>query len=60
MREEYEGINPGWHMNKNLWNTVTLNSADVPDELAIKLINHSYDEVVKGLTKKLQKELEDL
>jgi predicted DNA-binding protein (MmcQ/YjbR family) len=57
LREEYEGINPGWHMNKNLWNTVALNSADVPDELAIKLINHSYDEVVKGLTKKLQKEL---
>ncbi|NCT10965.1 MAG: MmcQ/YjbR family DNA-binding protein [Flavobacteriia bacterium] len=60
LREEYEGINAGYHMNKKLWNTVALNSADVSDELAIKLINHSYDLVVKGLSKKVQKELEDL
>jgi predicted DNA-binding protein (MmcQ/YjbR family) len=60
LRGEYEGINPGWHMNKKLWNTVTLNAADISDELAKKLINHSYDEVVKGLTKKSQKELTEM
>ncbi len=60
LRGEYEGVNPGWHMNKRLWNTVTLNTSDVSDKLAIELINHSYDLVVKGLTKKAQKELEDL
>lgn len=60
LREEYEGINAGYHMNKKLWNTVTLNSADVSDELVIKFINHSYDLVVKGLSKKVKKELEDL
>ncbi|PQJ75043.1 MmcQ/YjbR family DNA-binding protein [Polaribacter gangjinensis] len=60
LRSEYEGINPGWHMNKKLWNTVTLNTSDISDELAKKLINHSYDEVVKGLTKKLQKELAEM
>jgi predicted DNA-binding protein (MmcQ/YjbR family) len=60
LRGEYEGVNPGWHMNKRLWNTVTLNSSDVSDDLARELINHSYDLVVKGLTKKLQKELEEL
>ena len=47
-------------MNKKLWNTVRLNSADISDELAIKLINYSYDLVEKGLPKKVQKELEDL
>ncbi|MFY9241877.1 MAG: MmcQ/YjbR family DNA-binding protein [Polaribacter sp.] len=60
LREEFEGINPGWHMNKKLWNTVTLNSADVSDDLIKKLINHSYDLVVKGLTKKAQNELASL
>ena len=60
LREEYEGINAGYHMNKKLWNKVRLNSANISDELAIKLINYSYDLVEKGLPKKVQKELEDL
>lgn len=58
LRGEYEGINPGWHMNKRLWNTVNVNSADVSDELVRELINHSYELVVKGLPKKVQQELE--
>ena len=60
LRGEYEGIKPGWHMNKRLWNTVTINSSDVSDDLVRELINHSYDLVVKGLTKKMQAELENL
>ena len=60
LREEYEGINAGYHMNKKFWNTVTINSADVSDEFAKKLINHSYDEVVKGLSKRVQKELNEM
>lgn len=60
LRGEYEGIKPGWHMNKRLWNTVTINSSDVSDDLFRELINHSYDLVVKGLTKKMQAELENL
>jgi predicted DNA-binding protein (MmcQ/YjbR family) len=60
LRGEYEGINPAWHMNIRLWNTVTINSADVSDDLVRELINHSYDLVVKGLTKKAQKYLENL
>ncbi|QXP66630.1 MmcQ/YjbR family DNA-binding protein [Polaribacter sp. AHE13PA] len=60
LREEFEGITAGYHMSKKHWNTVLLNSSDVSDDLAKELINHSYDLVVKGLTKKLQKELEEL
>jgi predicted DNA-binding protein (MmcQ/YjbR family) len=60
LREVYEGIYPGFHMNKKHWNTVVVNSADVSDDLVRELINHSYDVVVKGLTKKVQKELENL
>jgi len=60
LRADFDGINPGWHMNKRLWNTVTINTADVSDTLVFELIDHSYDLVVNGLTKKAQKELEDL
>lgn len=60
LRAEYEGIYPGFHMNKKHWNTVLLNTSDVSDNLAKELINHSYELVVKGLPKKVQVELEDL
>ena len=60
LRDEYEGIIAGFHMNKKHWNTVSINSSDVPDDLVRALINHSYDLVVKGLAKKLQIELEEL
>lgn len=60
LREVYEGVQPGWHSNKKHWNTVTLNSKDISQNLAVALINHSYDMVVKGLTKKTQVILKDL
>ena len=60
LRGEYEGINPGFHMSKKHWNTVTINTSDVSDKMILELINHSYNLVVGGLTKKVQKELEEL
>ncbi len=56
LREEYEGINPGWHMNKVHWNSVKT-SADVEDELFKELISHSYDLIVESLPKKTKEEL---
>ena len=56
LREIYESINPGYHMNKKHWNTVTINN-DVSDDLVFELINHSYDLVVKGLPKKIREQL---
>lgn len=58
LRAEYDSVNPGFHMNKKHWNTVTLNS-DVSDKFAYELVNHSYDLIVKSLPKKTQKELEN-
>ena len=46
-------------MSKKHWNTVTLNK-DVSDSLAFELIDHSYDLVVSGLTKKLREQLAHL
>ncbi len=59
LRTDYESIRPGYHMNKKHWNTVTLNN-DVSDVFAFELIDHSYELVVKGLTKKLKEELRNL
>jgi predicted DNA-binding protein (MmcQ/YjbR family) len=60
LREVYEGVQPGWHSNKKHWNTVAVNNSDVSDDLGKELINHSYEMVVMGLTKKLQSELENI
>jgi predicted DNA-binding protein (MmcQ/YjbR family) len=60
LRGAYEGIIGGWHSNKKHWNTVAVNNSDVSDDLVQELINHSYDMVVKGLTKKTQVILKDL
>jgi len=51
LREVYENVQPGWHMSKKYWNTVTVNGNLRWSELK-EWIEHSYDEVVKGLSKK--------
>ncbi|MFL9845500.1 MmcQ/YjbR family DNA-binding protein [Flavobacterium rhizosphaerae] len=56
LRGEYEGIKPGYHMNKQHWNTVKVNE-DVPDKVIRELIKHSYDLIFASLTKKLQAEI---
>lgn len=56
LRERYDSVKPGYHMNKKMWNTVTING-EFSDADFYKMIDHSYDEVVKKMTKKLQQEL---
>jgi len=52
LREEFENsIQPGFHMSKKHWNTVEPN-LDFDDSFFIDLVNHSYDLIVKGMTKK--------
>lgn len=51
LREQYEGIEPGWHMSKVHWNTIKINE-DVPDNLLKELIDHSYELVFDSLPKK--------
>ena len=56
LREEYNDIIEGFHMSKKHWNTIIIEGG-LSNDFIKELINHSYDLVVKGLTKKLQKEL---
>lgn len=56
LRERFAAVLPAYHMNKKHWNTIYLEN-DMNDELIKQYIDHSYDLVVKSLTKKIQKEL---
>ena len=59
LREEYTGVEPGWHMNKKHWNTVVFDGS-FDDEQAKSWIDDSYELVVTSLTKKLKEELAEL
>lgn len=59
-REKYADIIPGYHMNKKHWNTVIFEDSNIPRKDLLWMIDHSYDEVVRKLTKKLQHELKNL
>ena len=58
LREHYTGITGAWHWNKKYWNQVSTTHGDVPDALVRHLIDHSYDEVVKKLPRKLRVQLD--
>ena len=50
LRDRYEQVTPGYHMNKKHWNTVGIEGG-IPDPELRKMIDHSYDLVAKGLRK---------
>ncbi|EOZ93503.1 hypothetical protein A33Q_3762 [Indibacter alkaliphilus LW1] len=53
LREQYSGIEPGYHMNKKHWNTVSFNGG-VPDSFVLELVDHSYDLILESLPKKVK------
>ncbi|WP_436516645.1 MmcQ/YjbR family DNA-binding protein [Ekhidna sp. To15] len=54
LREKYDGsIRPGYHMNKQQWNSVYTDGV-VADNLIRQLIDDSYDLIVAKLPKKDQ------
>lgn len=52
LREQYNQIIPGYHMNKTHWNTVLVDG--LPDSFIVELIDHSYDLVKTSLPKKIK------
>lgn len=42
LREKYETVLPGYHLNKKHWNTIIC-SGQLPDEEIIDLTRHSYE-----------------
>jgi predicted DNA-binding protein (MmcQ/YjbR family) len=51
LRELYEAVSPGFHLNKKHWNTISA-ELDVTENLLEEFIAHSYACVVQGMTKK--------
>lgn len=47
LREKYETVLPGYHLNKKHWNTIIL-SGQLPWEEVQALVRLSYDLVAKG------------
>jgi len=53
LREQYEEVQPGYHMNKTHWNTVCMNGR-LNDQQLKEMIDHSYHLIVKSLPKSKQ------
>jgi predicted DNA-binding protein (MmcQ/YjbR family) len=56
LREEYSAIIPGYHMNKQHWNTLVMNGS-LKKELVTSLISHSYELIIESLPKIKKEEL---
>jgi predicted DNA-binding protein (MmcQ/YjbR family) len=50
LREQYDCVQPGYHMNKKHWNTILTEGTSL--KLMKEWIDDSYNLVVQGLTKK--------
>jgi len=50
LRDRYEAVQPGYHMNKKHWNTIELGGG-IPEAELRGMIDHSYDLVVARLPK---------
>lgn len=50
-RANFPEITPGYHMNKQHWNTVSFNG-NLPNSLITEMIDHSYQLVFNNLPKK--------
>ena len=58
LRERYTEVQPGYHMNKANWNTVYFDGSLTEKQL-LEMIDHSYELIVKSLSKKLQQTLQE-
>ncbi|MFZ5515888.1 MAG: MmcQ/YjbR family DNA-binding protein [Candidatus Zhuqueibacterota bacterium] len=59
LRAMHPAVQPGYHLNKEHWNTVTLDDT-IPRDAVLEMIDHSYDIVVQGLKKSDRIRLENM
>ncbi len=50
LRQAYPAVRPGYHFNKRHWNTVSVDGS-ITDAEVRQMIDHSYDVVVRSLTR---------
>ena len=56
LREAYPEVQPGYHMNKKHWNTIDVRGS-IQDSTLKSWIDHSFELVIQGFSKKRQKDL---
>jgi predicted DNA-binding protein (MmcQ/YjbR family) len=56
LREQYDAVQPGYHMNKKHWNTVIVDGR-LSTALLKEMIDDSYNLIVQSLPKKIREEL---
>jgi len=56
LRQKYEAITPGYHLNKQHWNTIVLDGS-IPDEEILEMIDDSFELVVEKMPKRDQAKL---
>lgn len=56
LREQFTEVQPGFHMNKKHWNTVSM-SGSLSFKQLHQMIDHSYELILKSLPKKLQEQI---
>ena len=59
LREKYEAVIPGYHMNKQHWNTVIIDNS-IPPKSILSWIDNSYNLIVTGLKKSQKEELKKM
>jgi predicted DNA-binding protein (MmcQ/YjbR family) len=57
LREQYESIYAGPYVSNKHWNSVAIYKGELQPQFILDLIDHSYDMVIKGMTKKLRDSL---
>ena len=56
LRDIFDAVIPGYHMNKKHWNTVILDES-IPRGEIERMIDNSFNLVVAGMTKKQQRSI---
>lgn len=59
LRDRWEAVIPGYHMNKKHWNTVVLDDS-IPDAEISDWIDHSWELVIAGLPRTARDEVKRL
>ncbi|HEY5688243.1 MAG TPA: MmcQ/YjbR family DNA-binding protein [Yeosuana sp.] len=57
LRERYESIYAGPYVSNKHWNTVAIYKRELPPQFILQLIDHSYEMVIKAMSKMLRDNL---
>ena len=58
LRQNYpDGVVRAPYMSNKHWNSIAVTDGSIPDDEILEMIDHSYEQVIKGLTKKDREKL---